>query len=116
MRGKLPDTIKLPASVTVPFGAFEEALNQKENRDIKKQLEAAVKAIPDSHAEDKLQACRDLVMQVLSPPNASDCGARVHSVVCAAPRSGAGVLNSTPGKATMGVCMAGRQGSAPRFV
>ena len=64
MRGKLPDSIKLPPSVTVPFGAFEEALNQRENKDVKKRLEAAVKAIPESHAEERLQECRDIVMEV----------------------------------------------------
>lgn len=63
MRGKLPDWINLPPSVTVPFGAFEEALGSKANAGLRKQLEAAVAAIPDSHAEDALAACRELVMQ-----------------------------------------------------
>ena len=64
MRGKLPDVIKLPPSVTVPFGSFEEALKQKENKDVSKRLEEAVKAIPSSHAEEQLAKCRDIVMQV----------------------------------------------------
>lgn len=65
MRGKLPNVIKLPPSVTVPFGSFEEALKAKENSDVSKRLEAAVKDIPSSHAEEKLSKCRDIVMEVL---------------------------------------------------
>ena len=64
MRGKLPDWINLPPSVTVPFGAFEEALGAKANAQLRKELEAAVKSIPESHAEEALAACRNLVMQV----------------------------------------------------
>lgn len=64
MRGKLPDVIKLPPSVTVPFGSFEEALKLKENKDVSKRLEEAVKAIPNSHAEEQLTKCRDIVMEV----------------------------------------------------
>lgn len=63
LRGKLPDWINLPPSVTVPFGAFEEALGNKANSGLRKQLEAAVAAIPESHAEEALAACRELVMQ-----------------------------------------------------
>ena len=68
MRGKLPDVIKLPASVTVPFGSFEQALDAKENKEVKRRLEAAVKNIPDSQAEPKLKECRDIVMEVHSVP------------------------------------------------
>ncbi len=67
MRGKLPEVIKLPPSVTVPFGSFEEALKQKENGDVAKRLEAAVKDIPTSHAEEQLVKCRDIVMEVPPP-------------------------------------------------
>jgi alpha-glucan,water dikinase len=63
MRGKLPDVIKLPASVTVPFGSFEQALSAKANRDVKQRLEAAVAAIPDSAAETQLKQCRDIAME-----------------------------------------------------
>lgn len=60
--------IKLPPSVTVPFGSFEEALKQRENNDVRKRLEAAVKDIPDSAAESQLAKCRDIVMEVPCPP------------------------------------------------
>ena len=64
MRGKLPDVVKLPPSVTVPFSSFEEALKQRENKDMAKRLEAAVKSIPQTNAEEKLRECRDIVMEV----------------------------------------------------
>ncbi len=64
LRGRLPGWVNLPPSVTVPFGACEEALAARANTGLRKQLEAAVSAIPDTHAEDALAACRELVMQV----------------------------------------------------
>ena len=68
MRGKLPEVVKLPPSVTVPFSSFEEALKQKENKTMAKRLEAAVKAIPETHAEEKLRECRDIVMEARHRP------------------------------------------------
>ena len=68
MRGKLPDVVKLPPSVTVPFSSFEEALKQKENKAMAKRLEAAVKAIPETNAEEKLRVCRDIVMEARHCP------------------------------------------------
>mmetsp|Transcript_20854 Transcript_20854/g.62756 ORF Transcript_20854/g.62756 Transcript_20854/m.62756 type:complete len:1085 (+) Transcript_20854:1468-4722(+) len=67
LRGKLPDSIALPASVTVPFGSFEEALKDKANKDVAKRLEEAVKAIPSTAAEPKLAECREIVMEVTVP-------------------------------------------------
>ena len=64
LRGKLPDSIKLPPSVTVPFGAFEEALGSKDNTDVKERLEAAIKDIPQAHAVEQLQKCHDIAMEV----------------------------------------------------
>ena len=67
LRGKLPKEINLPASVTVPFGSFEEVLKQPGNKQIKKELEAAIKDIPVEKAEEALSKCRQLVMQVSHP-------------------------------------------------
>lgn len=72
LRGKLPKEINLPASVTVPFGSFEELLNQAANKQIKKELEAAIKNIPLEKAEEALSKCRDLVMQVKVPEQLKD--------------------------------------------
>ena len=60
--------VKLPPSVTVPFSSFEEALKQKENKATAKRLEAAVKAIPQTNAEEKLRECRDVVMEAWHRP------------------------------------------------
>ena len=68
MRGKLPDVVKLPPSVTVPFSSFEEALKQKENKAMAKRLEGAVKAIPETNAEEKLRECRDIVIEARHRP------------------------------------------------
>ena len=68
MRGKLPEVVKLPPSVTVPFSSFEEALKQKDNKAMAKRLEAAVKAIPETNAEEKLRQCRDIVMEARHQP------------------------------------------------
>lgn len=64
LRGKLPKEINLPASVTVPFGSFEEVLNQAANKQIKQELEGAIQDIPAEKAEEALSKCRQLVMQV----------------------------------------------------
>ena len=57
LRGQLPDWISLPGSVTLPFGCFEEALDAKENADVKKRLLAAAKQVTDGPAV-ALQQCR----------------------------------------------------------
>ncbi|GAX78330.1 hypothetical protein CEUSTIGMA_g5772.t1 [Chlamydomonas eustigma] len=97
LRGKLPEHIKLPSSVTLPFGCFEEVLDQPENSKIKKQLVELVAALNKkskttllesiasmmSMDEDHLHAsssrqinaaevlseCRKLAMQVHVPMN-----------------------------------------------
>ncbi len=87
LRGKLPDSIALPASVTVPFGSFEEALKDGANRDVARRLQAAVKAIPATAAEAQLAECRDIVMEV--PPrilSSARPGPLVHAGVAAAGR------------------------------
>ena len=66
LRGKLSSYINLPPSVTVPFGSFEEALKQGPNKEIAKKLEVAIKDIPTTGAEEKLQIVRDIVMEVQS--------------------------------------------------
>ncbi|GFR47292.1 hypothetical protein Agub_g8979 [Astrephomene gubernaculifera] len=38
LRGRLPPSINLPASVTLPFGCFEQILELPENQDIKRRL------------------------------------------------------------------------------
>lgn len=69
LRGKLPKEINLPASITVPFGSFEEVLKQANNNEVKKELDAASKDIPVEKAEEALSKCRELVMQVHEQPS-----------------------------------------------
>lgn len=64
LRGQLPEQIHLPPSVTIPFSSFEEALKESDNKDLAKELEAAIKNIPTSSAEEKLSEVRKLVMKV----------------------------------------------------
>lgn len=67
LRGKLPDWISLPASVTLPFSCFEEALKRKENTEIAKQLADHVKKITPATAVETLAKCRELAAQVAVP-------------------------------------------------
>jgi alpha-glucan,water dikinase len=67
LRGELPESIALPASVTVPFGSFEEVLKDGANADVAKRLKAAVDKIPSTHAEPALAECRAIVMEVEVP-------------------------------------------------
>ena len=64
LRGKLPQAINLPPSVTVPFGTFEEIMEMSENAELLKELDSAVKNIPEEHAEEALSKCREIVMRV----------------------------------------------------
>jgi alpha-glucan, water dikinase len=66
LRGALPDTVSLPASVTLPFGCFEEALKAKENKEVKKKLEAAAKKVGDA-PEARLAECRQAVAEMALP-------------------------------------------------
>ena len=60
--------------MTVPFGSFEEALKQKANKDVVKRLEAAIKDIPSTKAEEALEAVRNIVMEVGSLYISADKG------------------------------------------
>ena len=64
LRGKLPKDIQLPPSVTIPFASFEQALKQRENKDVARRLEAAIKKIPTTNAEEKLEEVRQICMEV----------------------------------------------------
>lgn len=81
LRGKLPDWIKLPACATLPFGCFEQALEDSANKDMKKELHDTVSkmsAVPRGHADNSangahdsasalLAHCRNLAMKVKLP-------------------------------------------------
>eukprot|EP00891_Asterochloris_glomerata_P007880 jgi/Astpho2/7880/e_gw1.00117.125.1_t len=67
LRGKLPPAINLPPSVTVPFGTFEEIMGMSENDSLLKELDSAVKNIPEERAVEALSKCREIVMRVQLP-------------------------------------------------
>lgn len=67
LRGKLPDWISLPSSITVPFSSFEEALKAEANKKLAKELAEAVKEVEPTSAGAALARCRELVMQVTVP-------------------------------------------------
>ena len=68
--GALPPDVGLPASIAVPYGAFEAALDDGANKAVKAALNAAVKAIDVSTqaaAEASLAACRAAALQISCP-------------------------------------------------
>jgi len=72
LRGRLPDWVKLPASVVIPFGGFDAALKQPENAAGARQIQALLAELrgsQDPQAEAKLAAIRQAV-QALKPPQA----------------------------------------------
>jgi hypothetical protein len=64
LRGRLPKSIALPASVTVPFGSFEETLGAAANKAVRARLLEAIALIPATGAEPALVRCREIVMEV----------------------------------------------------
>ena len=71
LRGKLPDWIGLPASVTVPFACFEEALARKENSAVKAALAAEVKEVTPANSNEQLEKCRAIAAQIQIPEEAT---------------------------------------------
>ena len=69
--GSLPDSVRLPLSCAVPFGAFEETLAERSNAEaaaaLKKAI-AAIKVSSQAEAEATLEACRAAVMRLEAPP------------------------------------------------
>ena len=57
LRGELPEWIALPSSVTLPFGCFEEALDDPANADVKRRLLESAKLVSDNPAQN-LYDCR----------------------------------------------------------
>jgi alpha-glucan,water dikinase len=57
LRGQLPDWVSLPSSVTLPFGCFEEALDDPVNKGVKDRLKKAARQVSDGPAP-ALQECR----------------------------------------------------------
>jgi alpha-glucan, water dikinase len=68
LRGTLPDWISLPASVTLPFGCFEQVLDARENASVKKAILDAAAKVSKGSAATHLAQCRDAVSNRLCMP------------------------------------------------
>jgi alpha-glucan, water dikinase len=67
LRGRLPKWIQLPASLALPFGAFERALADEVNRERRGQVEALLATAEDNPAE-VLPRVRELLIEMAPPP------------------------------------------------
>ncbi|KAG1681344.1 hypothetical protein FOA52_007392 [Chlamydomonas sp. UWO 241] len=61
LRGRLPPNIKLPASVTLPFGCYEQVLDMSENSKIKSELKALVSRLNAKPKQSLLASMASLV-------------------------------------------------------
>ncbi len=66
LRGRLPDGIGLPASVALPFGAFERALQDDANRELRGQYEALL-AEAEKDPVAVLPRVRALLLEMAAP-------------------------------------------------
>lgn len=66
LRGRLPDWIRLPTSLALPFGAFDRALADENNRELRRQYDALVAAAGQDPGE-VLTRVRELVLQMAAP-------------------------------------------------
>eukprot|EP00898_Chlorokybus_atmophyticus_P006193 jgi/Chlat1/6575/Chrsp45S05941 len=67
--GKIPDWVGLPISCAVPFGTFEQVLDEPENKEVKAELQRLIKAVDETDEdtiEASLQAVRNHVMNLKS--------------------------------------------------
>ncbi|HYT87634.1 MAG TPA: PEP/pyruvate-binding domain-containing protein [Gemmataceae bacterium] len=68
LRGRLPDWIRLPASIALPFGTFERALADESNHDLRREYERLIATVANNPPE-VLARVRTLV-QEMKPPAA----------------------------------------------
>jgi alpha-glucan,water dikinase len=66
LRGRLPGWVRLPASVALPFGAFERALEDEGNRELRRDYAALVAAVERDPAE-VLPRVRALLLELAAP-------------------------------------------------
>ena len=67
LMGRLPEWIKLPTGVTIPFATFDEVLKRRENNTIAKDLSHILKSMDPSSVADSLSKARELVQTVRVP-------------------------------------------------
>ncbi len=69
--GKLPEWMKLPMSMAVPFGSFEKALESKENQEFTTGYSSLV-ALAEENANTNLAKLRKLILQLNEPEGFKD--------------------------------------------
>jgi alpha-glucan,water dikinase len=66
LRGRLPDWVGLPASIALPFGVFEKVLEDKSNREVRREYEALL-ASAESNPAEVLARVREQVLKLAAP-------------------------------------------------
>lgn len=75
LSGSLPPWIHLPASVALPYGAFQRTLGEDSNREIRKRYEEWTAQVDEAPAEDRekiLKEIRTAVLGLELPPDLLD--------------------------------------------
>ncbi len=68
LKGKLPDWIHQPASVALPFGAFEEVLTDESNKEVSDHYRDLVKGLDNKPKDTLMMLCETILS--LNAPNA----------------------------------------------
>jgi alpha-glucan,water dikinase len=72
LRGKLPEWIRLPPSVALPFGCFEAVLEDSENKEIAKELKNAINEVIKNEDMSGLAKCREITERIHIPKAAKE--------------------------------------------
>lgn len=67
LRGKLPDWVKQPASLALPFGSFEQVLGLPQNKAVARRYEELAKKIKLKVEPDTLAALRGVIEGLIAP-------------------------------------------------
>lgn len=67
LRGHLPEGVRIPASIAIPFGACEEVLAQPENDAVRNEYEALLGTL-DAHGTRDLPRLRACIHRLVAPP------------------------------------------------
>src|SRR5262249_45275499 len=66
LRGRLANWIRLPASIALPFGAFEKALAANENSDLRRRYEELLAPV-EQDPSGVLAQVRERLLEMVSP-------------------------------------------------
>jgi alpha-glucan,water dikinase len=66
LRGRLPEWIRLPVSLAIPFGGFERSLQDEKNRELRGRYESLL-ATAENNPAEVLPKVRSLVLELAAP-------------------------------------------------